>query len=441
MPQLQRRLTGFGLTLIAVGSCIGAGIFITPFEIARAVPHGGYILLAWALGGGVALTGALTFAELGGLFPKAGGVYVFLREAYGPLVGFLYGWATLLIINTGSLAALGITFAEYLTFFIPLSQIGKVLIAAAVILGLTLWNIRGVTTSQRLSNVFTGLKLVAILGIVLVAFLFYGPERGTHTFGLARAVPPNLPTALLTALIGVLWAFGGWHHASYLAGEAIHPQRTVPRAMFWGALIVTVTYLLVNLSYLLLLTPEQVAASPRVAGDAVSSVIAGGGKWVAGAIGVSVFGTMAIYTMSAPRIYFAMARDGVFFPEMAALHPRYRTPAVAMLIQALWAIILLLFWGTVQELFTYVTLVDIAFMALAGASVFRFRRRRPDLERPYRVWGYPVVPAVFIFVSTAFVLNTIVFRPAEALAGVIVLVIGVAMYFAFRRKERKNGLD
>ena len=433
MPQLQRRLTLFGLTLIAVGSCIGAGIFITPFEIARAVPHGGYILIAWTLGGGIALTGALTFAELGGMFPKAGGVYVFLREAYGPLAGFLYGWATLLIINTGSLAALGITFAEYFTFFVPLSQVGKVLLAAAVILGLTLWNIRGVATSQTLSNIFTGLKLAAILGIVWVAFMFYSPGRGTQTFGLAQEVPANLPTALLTALIGVLWAFGGWHHASYLAGEAIHPQRTVPRAMFLGALIVTVTYLLVNLSYLLLLTPEQVAASPTVAGDAVGTVVAGGGRWVAAAIGISVFGTMVIYTMSAPRIYFAMARDGVFFPEMAALHKQYRTPAIAMLIQACWAIILLLFWGTVQRLFTYVTLVDIAFMALAGAAVFRFRRRRPDLERPYRVWGYPVIPAIFVFVSAAFVLNTVVFRPVEAVAGVIVLVVGVALYFAIRQ--------
>lgn len=441
MPQLQRRLTLFGLTLIAVGSCIGAGIFITPFEIARAVPHGGYILVAWTLGGGIALTGALTFAELGGMFPKAGGVYVFLREAYGPLVGFLYGWATLLIINTGSLAALGITFAEYFTFFVPLSQSGKVLLAAAVILGLTLWNIRGVATSQHLSNVFTGLKLAAILGIVWVAFMFYSPDRGTQTFGLAQEVPEQLPTALLTALIGVLWAFGGWHHASYLAGEAIHPQQTVPRAMFFGALIVTITYLLVNLSYLLLLTPEQVAASPTVAGDAVGTVIAGGGRWVAGAIGISVFGTMAIYTMSAPRIYFAMARDGVFFPEMAQLHKRYRTPAIAMLIQAIWAVILLLFWGTVQRLFTYVTLVDIAFMALAGASVFLFRRREPELERPYRVWGYPVVPAVFVLVSAAFVLNTIVFRPIEALAGVIILALGVAMYLAFRQKGEDDGLD
>jgi APA family basic amino acid/polyamine antiporter len=435
MPQLQRRLTLFGLTLIAVGSCIGAGIFITPFEIARAVPHGGYILIAWTLGGGIALTGALTFAELGGLFPKAGGVYVFLREAYGPLTGFLYGWATLLIINTGSLAALGITFAEYLTYFVPLSQIGKVLIAAAVILGLTLWNIRGVATSQNLSNVFTGLKLAAILGIILIAFMFYSPERGTQTFGLTQEVPEQLPTALLTALIGVLWAFGGWHHASYLAGEAIHPQRTVPRAMLLGALIVTVTYLLVNLSYLLLLTPEQIAASPTVAGDAVGVVLSGSERWVAGAIGISVFGTMAIYTMSAPRIYFAMARDGVFFPEMASLHPRYRTPVVAMLIQALWAIILLLFWGTVQRLFTYVTLVDIAFMALAGAAVFRFRRRHPEWERPYRVWGYPLVPAIFIFVSAAFVLNAVVFRPSEALAGGAVLLIGAAVYYAIQNRK------
>lgn len=438
MTQLQRRITLYGLTMIAVGSCIGAGIFITPGDIARTLPHAGYILLVWAIGGLIALTGALTFAELGGMFPRAGGVYVFLREAYGELAGFLYGWVTLLVVNTGSLAALGITFAEYFTFFLPLEQTGKILLAALTIVGLTAINIRGVDTSQWLANIFTGLKLLAIVGIVLVAFLFSSPERGAETWSLTQNTPPSLASALLTALIGVLWSFGGWHHATYVAGEAIHPQRTVPQAMVMGVLIVTFTYVMVNLGYLQLLTPEAIAAGDRVAGDAVESVIPDGGRWVAAAIGISVFGTIGIYTMSAPRIYFAMARDGVFFEQLARLHPTFRTPAPAMLIQAAWAILLLLFWGTVENLFTYVTFTDIAFMALAGAAVFVFRRRQPLADRPYRVWGYPWLPLVYIGVSVAFLLNTLWQRPVQALSGLLLIGLGVLSYYAIRRKAQKE---
>lgn len=432
MAQLQRRLTLFGLTMVAVGSCIGAGIFITPFEVAGNLLHAGYILLVWAIGGAIALTGALTFAELGGMYPRAGGVYIFLREAYGDLAGFLYGWVTLLVVNTGSLAALGITLAEYLTFFIPLTTTGKILLAASVILGLTAVNIRGIQTSQTLVSVFTALKLLAIIGIILVAFLFAGPERGAETWNLAQGVPPSLGSSLLTALIGVLWSFGGWHHASYLAGEAIHPQRTVPRAMLYGTLIVTVTYLLVNVGYLQLLSPEGIAGSRRVAGDALESVLPGAGRWVALAIGISVFGTLIIYTMSAPRIYFAMARDGIFFPQLAVVHRRFRTPATAMLVQALWAVLLLLLWGTVENLFTYVTFMDIAFMALAGAAVFVMRRRAPELPRPYRTWGYPVVPALFVLISAAFVINTLIARPAQAVAGLVLLALGGLVYLRFK---------
>lgn len=439
MTQLQRRITLYGLTMIAVGSCIGAGIFITPGDIARTLPHAGYILLVWAIGGLIALTGALTFAELGGMFPRAGGVYVFLREGYGELAGFLYGWVTLLVVNTGSLAALGITFAEYFTFFVPLDQVGKLLLAALTIVGLTAINIRGVDTSQWLANVFTGLKLLAIIGIVLVAFLFSSPERGAEVWSLTTQPPPSLASTLLTALIGVLWSFGGWHHATYVAGEAIHPQRTVPQAMVLGVLIVTCTYVMVNLGYLQLLTPAAIAAGDRVAGDAVESVIPDGGRWVAAAIGISVFGTIGIYTMSAPRIYFAMARDGVFFEHLARLHPTFRTPAPAMLIQAGWAIVLLLFWGTVENLFTYVTFTDIAFMALAGAAVFIFRRRQPAADRPYRVWGYPLVPLVYIGVSVAFLVNTLWQRPVQALSGLLLIALGVGSYYAIRRRTGTPG--
>lgn len=437
MSQLQRKITLYGLTMIAVGSCIGAGIFITPYKIVQAVPHQGYVLLVWALGGLIALTGALTFAELGGMFTKAGGVYVFLKEAYGQLTGFLYGWVILLVVNTGSLAALAITFSEYMTFFVPLGQAGKILLSVATVAILTLINAVGVNVSQGVANIFTTLKLLAIAAIILVSWFFYDPERVRLSLDLANNVPPDLSKGLLLALIGVLWSFGGWHHATYVAGETIKPQRTVPRAMLLGALIVTITYVLVNLAYMILLPLAEIQESTRVAGDAIGAVVNGGGKIVAVAIAVSVFGTISIYTMSAPRIYYAMAQDGVFFKELAKVHPRFRTPTIAMYIQALWAILLLLFWGTFENLITYVTFMDIAFMALAGASVMLFRKRMPDAERPYRTWGYPVVPLIFVLVSSAFVINTLIEQPKQAIAGLVVLGLGVMVYslVRFRKDE------
>lgn len=437
MSQLQRKINLYGLTMIAVGSCIGAGIFITPYKIVQAVPHQGYVLLVWGLGGLIALTGALTFAELGGLFTKAGGVYVFLKEAYGQFTGFLYGWVILLVVNTGSLAALAITFSEYMTFFVPLGQAGKIFLSIMVVAILTLINAVGVNVSQTVASLFTTLKLVAIAVIVLVGWFFYDPERISLSLSLTENVPPDLSKGLLLALIGVLWSFGGWHHATYVAGETIKPQRTVPRAMMLGALIVTITYVLVNLAYMMLLPLSEIQGSTRVAGDAVGAVINGGGKLVAIVIAVSVFGTISIYTMSAPRIYYAMAQDGVFFKALAQVHPRFRTPTIAMYIQALWAILLLLFWGTFENLITYVTFMDIAFMALAGFSVILFRRRMPDADRPYRTWGYPVVPLIFVLISVAFLVNTLLEQPKQAIAGLLVLGLGGIVYgvVRFRRGD------
>lgn len=434
MTQLRRKLNLYGLTMIAVGSCIGSGIFVTPYKVVEAVPNHSLVLLVWALGGLIALTGALTFAELGGMFPSSGGVYVYLREAYGNLAGFLYGWVILLVINTGALAALGITFAEYLSFFVPLDQTAKIIVAVLVIAGLTGINITGVESSQVFANIFTGLKLLAIFGIIAIGLVYYDPDKVQMDWTIPAGQGATIWQGLLVALIGVLWSFGGWHHASYLAGEAQDAQRTVPRAMVLGALIVTVTYVLVNLGYMLLLPLDAIAATTTVAGDAVSSVPGMDGRWVAVAIGISVFGTIGIYTTSAPRIYYAMAKDGLFFPQLARVHDRYQTPAIAMIVQAVWSILLLFFWGTFYNLISYVTFMDIAFMALAGASVFVLRKKRPDAERPYRVWGYPVVPAIFVGISGAFVINTLFAQPAQAWAGLVLLGLGIASYYFVFRK-------
>lgn len=414
--------------MIAVGSCIGAGIFVTPYEIVKAVPHHGLVLLIWILGGIIALTGALTFAELGGMFPKAGGVYVFLKEAYGDLAGFLYGWVILLVVNTGSLAALGIAFAEYMTFFVDLSQLSKTILAVTVVGGLTLINAFGVHVSQWVANIFTGLKLAAMLAIVAVGLVYYDPQAINFSL-LSADVPSNLFSALLLGLIGVLWSFGGWHHASYLAGETIDAPRNVPRAMVMGTLIVTTIYVLINLAYMLLLPIPAIAATTRVAGDAVATVIPFGGQLVAIAIAISIFGTISIYTATAPRIYFAMAKDGIFFSQLAKIHPRFHTPVNAMLTQAVWAILLLIFWGTFENLIAYVTFMDIAFMTLAGASIFLFRKRLPNLERPYRAVGYPIIPLIFIVISGTFVVSTLIQRPSQAVAGLVFGGLGIGVYY------------
>ncbi|MFN0015651.1 MAG: APC family permease [Saprospiraceae bacterium] len=433
--ELRKKLTLYGLTMIAVGSCIGSGIFVTPAQIVSAVPNATLVLAVWALGGVIALTGALTFSELGGMFPKSGGVYVYLREAYGDLVGFLYGWAILLVVNTGALAGLCVAFAEYLKIFFPdMTGSTKTALAAATMLGLTVVNMFGVQVSQGMANVLTGLKLLAIGGIIVAGFVFFDPAAVQLDFSLDGPLPQNLTTAMLTGLIGVLFSVGGWHHASFMAGEAVDARRTVPRAMFLGVLIVMGTYLLVNLAYMFLLPLDTIAQTPRVAGEAMSGVVPWGGKAVAVAIALSIFGTISIYTMSAPRIYFAMAADGIFFKQLAFVHPRWRTPVTAMLVQVVWAMAVLIFFqGLFDKIITFVTFLDIAFMALAGAAVFVFRKKRPEQERPVRAWGYPVVPIVFILISLAFALNTLWERPDQALPGLALLVVGAGVFWWRRR--------
>lgn len=436
MAQLNRQLGLFGLTMIAVGSCIGAGIFVTPAKIAEATSNHLLILLAWGLGGVIALTGALTFSELGSMFPKAGGVYIYLKEAYGDLVGFLYGWVILLVVNTGALAALALAFAEYVTFFFPVSEMGKIAIATMTIVSLTIINILGINISELFAKIFTGLKLLAIFGVVVVAFYCYEPARVNLDFSLASA-PDNIAQAMLVALIGVLWSMGGWHHASYLAGEAVNPRKTVPRAMIFGVLVVTITYMLVNLAYMLLLPLDQIMGTERIAGDALEAVMSNGGRFMAVIIAISIFGTIGIYTMSAPRVYFAMAKEGIFFSKLTYLHPRYKTPVVAMAVQASWAIVLLFFWGTFHDLITYVTFMDIVFMMLAGISVFIFRVKRKEMDRPVKVPLYPIIPLLFVLISFAFLVSTFFEKPQQVWWGLGILALGIPLFYYFKRgKER-----
>lgn len=436
MTELRKELTLYGLTMVAIGSCIGSGIFLTPSQIAGHLPSPWLILLIWGIGGIVTLTGALTFAELGTLFPKAGGVYVYLKEAYGDLFGYLYGWAYLLVICSGAIAALSIAFAYYLGFIIPLGSTGIKVVAVSAIICVTIINILRVKAGEVFSNIFTGLKLIGIAGVVCIGFFMGKPGLLKVQSGEAVS-SDNLLVAFGLALIGVLWSYGGWQHASFVAGEAKNAQRTVPRAMILGALVVGLVYILTNLAYLFLLPVDKIVASDSLAADAVSSVVPFGGILIAVVIAVSVIGTAGIYTLSSPRIYYAMADDGIFFKKLAWVHPRFRTPVNAIITQSVWAIILLLFWGTFEDVITYVVFIDWIFFALTAFSVYLFRTTRKDIARPYKTLGYPITPAVFIVISTFFVVNTLIEKPKHAWAGLIFMAIGVIFFIYFKKKKVK----
>ena len=443
---LKRHLGLLDLTMIVIGSSVGSGIFLTPSDVARELASPVAILAVWLLGGVMTLAGALTYAELGGLFPRAGGVYIYLCEAYGDLVGFLYGWANLFVITTGSIAALAVAFATYLGYFVPLSTWEIKGVAVAGLALVTLVNLRGIGAGARMTNVFTTLKLAGIALVVGVG-IFGGPPKTTHF--AAIALPPQPARAFAAALVGVLWSYGGWQHATFTAAEAKHPRRDVPRALVLGAAAVTIVYLLMNVAYMFLLDPTHIAASKKLAADAVSLRLgAVGGAVIAATIVLSTFGTAGIYTMTAPRMYYAMAKRGALLPIVGRVDARTSAPRAAVLLQSTWGAVLILFWGTFENLISYVVITEWIFFALAGASVFVFRRRLPEgtseapprrgqdeeAERPARVPWYPLPPLFFVAVSVWFVVNAVASKPLQSLAGIGFLLVGVPVYLLRKRR-------
>jgi len=436
MAELRRSLTLFDMTMIAIGGTIGSGIFLTPSLIAHALPSPWLVMAVWMVGGLMAMAGALTFSELAALMPRAGGQYVYLTEAYGGLVGFLFGWAYFLVCNAGGLGALSVAFATYFGYFVPIGAVGTKVVAIAGLLLLTTVNVLGVKAGATFSDIFTVLKIAGIAALIAVGFAFGSSHTTSFAFSLGE-VPGGLGAGLATAMVGVLWSTGGWQHATYASAEIKNPRRTLPLAMVIGTAAVTLIYLLVNVAYMFLLTPQAIAASPRVAADAVSSVLgSAGGTAISLAIFISTFGVVGIYTLTAPRIYFAMASDGLFFARVAEVHPRFRTPAFAIIAQSLWAVVLILFWGTFENLISYVVFTDWIFFGLAAASVFVFRRRIPNAERVSRVPFYPATPLFFVAMSAWFVAVTLVQRPAQAWAGLAFLALGIPVYFYWKGRKR-----
>lgn len=434
MTKLAKELTLYGLIMVAIGSCIGSGIFVTPSQIAGLVYSPALILAVWCLGGVVTLTGALTFGELGSLFPRAGGIYVFLKEAYGGWLGFLYGWAYLLIITSGSIAVLSLAFTYYLSYFIPMDDTWKIVTSIIVIVTLTTLNVLRAKFGEIFSNLFTGLKILGIL-IIIGCGIILGSTSFSFT-NMSSILPANSTLSSFgVALVGVLFSYGGWQHASFLAGETKNPSRNVPVAMITGALIVIVIYLLVNFSYLMLLPVERIAASEKVAAEATSTVIPFGGAMVASIIAISTLGTIGIYTLSAPRIYYAMADDGLFFKGIAKVHSKFKTPINAIIAQSVWSIVLLIFWGTFEDLITYTVSIEWIFFTLAAAGIFIFRKKLKDTDRPYKTFGYPVTPLIFIIINIWFVINIMIRKPLHAGIGLGFLLLGLPVYFFFKQRN------
>jgi APA family basic amino acid/polyamine antiporter len=446
--QLVRGLSAWDGALLTIGSIVGTGIFLTTADIARVLPHGGMILLVWLVGGLLSLAGALTYGELGAMFPRAGGMYHFLKEAYGPLPGFLYGWACFLVIMSGGIAAIAVGFGTYLGYFFPFFSTenvffslpvgpwtwgvsGTQLAAVAAILLLTAINWLGLRQGAWTQNLLTILKIGAVVVFALIGFLV--PARASAN--LTAPLPPgNLLAAFGVAMIAALWTYDGWYGLTFSAGEMRRPERSLPLGLLWGTAAVVAMYLLLNLVYVRALPIADIAASSRI-GEAAAAALFGprGARLVAAAVLVSSFGCLAATILYAPRIYLAMARDGLFFRGVAVVDPRWRTPARSLWAQASWAVVLTLS-GSYNQLYTYVVFAATLFHVATGAAVFVLRRRRPDLHRPYRVWGYPLVPALFLLASLALVVNTLVERPWESLIGLGLVALGLPAYAGWRRR-------
>lgn len=435
--ELSRRLGLFDSALLVIGSIIGSGIFLAPSNIARTVHTVDGMLLVWVVGGVLSFCGALSYAELGAAFPKAGGIYVFLREAYGPLLAFLYGWCTFFVMQCGSIATLASAFAIYLGYLVPLSPWLAKTFSISCIVVLTVINCFGVRYGAVVQNLLTMIKIGSLVGISLVLFLsskgsaghlLVAPGEGSH-FSLS---------AFGIAMIAALWAYEGWHLLTFAAGEVKNPQRNLTWGLLLGTLITIGLYLMVNVAYLWLLPIDTIAHSPRVASEAMErSVGPIGGTIVAWAILISITGATNSNVLAGPRVYFAMARQGLFFRQVATVHPRYLVPVLSIVLQSAWAIILTLV-GSFDRLFSYVIFVAWIFYALGGAAVLILRRRQPDLERPYKVWGYPLVPLLFVLMAALIVMNAVFNDFKNSFWGLVVVFSGLPAYFYWSRCERSE---
>jgi APA family basic amino acid/polyamine antiporter len=455
-PSLQRVLGLWSAISIVIGTVIGSGVFLVPSAMIQYVGSVRNLFLVWVIAGVLSLFGALTYAELAAAMPEAGGEYVYLREAYGPFWGFLYGWTQFWVAKSGSIATLAAGFYTYLTVFVPalaatvftvplhIGPGGSLLeihygqlIAIALILLLAGVNYIGVRSGGNVQLFVTAVKMLLIAAIVLVG-LFSGRGDFSH-FNMHIASVGGM-AGFFAAMVSALWAYDGWNNVSMVSSEIRHPQRNLPRALIFGTSAVIATYLALNISYFYVLSPAQVASSHRVAGDMLLSLYGNAAsRAVAIAVMISIFAALNGSILSGSRVPYAMARDGLFFRYAATVHPKYKTPGHAMILLCLWSCIVVLS-GWFDDLYNFVIFGSWILYAMTALSVIVLRRKRPDLPRPYRVIGYPLVPVLFTGVAALLLVSTLQTRPRESLMGLGLMALGVPFYYFWKKQGRREYL-
>ena len=432
-PKLARVFTLLDATMINAGGIIGSGIFMVPATIALLTGSTSLILAVWVFGGLISLFGALSVAELGAAMPRAGGQFVYLNEAYGPVWGYLYGWSCVAVINTASIAAVGVAFSEYLSFFFPLSTMGIKSVAILSVILLTIINILDVKSGARAQNIFTLLKIGAIFGIISLGLVMDG--------GSAENIQPFYPDRPLPALVGplglamvsVLWTYDGWIFITYVAGEVKNPGRNIPLSLVFCMLIVISIYLLINFVFTYTLGIGAMGTSTLVASDSASIFLGEkGAALVSIIILISLLGANNGFILTSARINYAMARNRLFFQQAAKVHPKFKSPANALIIQAVWACALT-FSGTYNQLITYIIFASWIFYAMSCAAVIILRKKRPEMKRPYKTPGYPYIPIIFILFAVFLTFNTILEAPRDAAVGAGIILAGLPLYFYWKK--------
>ncbi len=451
----EKKLSLFDSTAIIIGSMIGSGIFIVSAEIARKVETPGMLLLAWAITGIITIFGALSYGELAAAMPKAGGQYVYIKEAFGPLYGFLYGWTLFAVIQTGTIAAVAVAFAKFTGVFFPvisgdnyLFQAGflkvssQQVLAIFLIIFLSLYNFRNVKAGAFLQNIFTVSKVLALLILVVLGIYF-----GFHGFGNSANFKPTFPDIITLTTIGVfgaamtgsLFSADAWNNITFTAGEVKNPQKNLPLSLFLGTSTVILLYMLANIAYIYVLPIEQIqhAENDRVATLLMETILGNNGKFfMAAMIMVSTFGCLNGCILTAARVYYAMAKDGMFLKQAAKLN-KNDVPANSLTMQCIWACILC-FSGTYGDLLNYIMFAVMLFYILTISGLFRLRITRPEMERPYKAFGYPVIPAVYIILASLVAINMLIYQTDFSLYGLIIILTGVPVYYIFRKKTKNN---
>lgn len=439
VPELRRAIGLPQATAMVVGTIIGASIFVQPSEITGQVPSVFGIFMVWLIAGILTFFGAMVCAEMASIFTQTGGVYVFLKESFSPSVGFLWGWGMFWSIHSGIIAAIAVIFARYVGYFIHLGNIGIKVVSVIVILIISAVNYLGVKQGSAMQTLFTLGKVVAIVVIVILGFTLGSriPEHFVIDDVANTGITVN---NFFLALVAGLFAFGGWHMVTYNAEETINPRKTIPRALMIGTLTVTICYIALNAVYMYVLPLNVVASSKRIAADAADVLLGyGGGSFMSALVIFSTFGALSGIILCGPRVYYSMAKDGLLFRWIGAVHPQCHTPHRAILIQAVWSSVLVA-TGTYTTLFTRVVYTEWIFFALMAGGLILLRRRS-NVVREYKIWGFPLIPAVFIISSLAIVANQIISDPKESLFGLSLVFSGLPVYYLWAKKKKRSQAD